>query len=103
MKDGKHIVDVIATNARGQQSRRRVEVYAGKYWLTQVGARFDEPTQKSQISLHNLAPAGRVSIEIMNGKDRVWSSERAATQGAMNFDWDGKSSDGKMQKKGLYT
>jgi squalene-hopene/tetraprenyl-beta-curcumene cyclase len=103
LKDGKHIVDVIATNAKGQESRRRIEVYAGKYWLTQVGARFDETTQKSQISLHNLAPSGKVTIEVMNGKDRVWSAERSAAQGAMNFDWDGTSSAGKPQKKGLYT
>jgi squalene-hopene/tetraprenyl-beta-curcumene cyclase len=103
LRDGKHIVDVIAWNAKGQESRRRIEVYAGKYFLTQLGARFDEPTQKSQISLRNLAPAGKVAVEIWNGKERIWSSERTAAQGAMNFDWDGKGADGKDKPKGLYT
>jgi hypothetical protein len=103
LKDGKHIVDVVAWNGKGQESRRRLEVYAGKYWLTQVGARFDEPSQKTQISLHNLASAGKVSLEILNGKDRVWSAERAASQGAMNFEWDGNGQDGKSKPKGLYT
>ena len=63
LPSGKHIIDAVATNAKGQQSRRRIEVYAGNYFLTQVGARFDEPSQKSQISLHNLAPSGQVTIE----------------------------------------
>ncbi len=102
LKDGKHIIDVVAENARGQQSRRRLEVFAGKYYLTQVGARFDEPTQKSQISLHNLARAGKVTLEVLTGNDSVWRTERAATQGAMSFDWDGKGSDGKQKPKGLY-
>jgi squalene-hopene/tetraprenyl-beta-curcumene cyclase len=103
LQDGKHILDVVAQNARGQESRRRIEVYAGKYWLTQLGARFDATTQKSQISLHNLAPSGQVAIEILDGKNRVWASQRAATQGAMNFEWDGKGHDGKEKPKGLYT
>lgn len=103
LKDGKHIVDVVALNARGLESRRRVEVYAGKYYLTQVGARFDEPSQKSQISLHNLAPSGQVTIEVMEGRQRVWQAERKAQEGAMTFEWDGKGADGKPRKKGLYS
>jgi hypothetical protein len=103
VKDGKHIVDVVATNQKGQESRRRFEVYAGKHYLTQVGARFDEATQKSQISLRNLALAGKVTVEVMNGKDRVWSNDQAATQGAMSFEWDGKGADKKALPKGLYT
>jgi squalene-hopene/tetraprenyl-beta-curcumene cyclase len=100
---GKHIIDVVAQNGRGQESRRRIEVYTGNYYLTQVGARFDESTQQSQISLHNLAPSGDVTIEVMNGKQPVWKTERKATQGAMSFSWDGKGSDGKNKPKGLYT
>jgi hypothetical protein len=98
LRDGKHIVDVVATNAKGQVSRRRFEVYAGKFFLTQVGARFDEGTQKSHISLRNIAPAGRtgtVSLEVLKDGAKVSETSRAATQGAISFDWEGK--------KGLYT
>ena len=37
-----HLIDLVATNAKGQISRRRFEVYAGDVFLTDVGARFDE-------------------------------------------------------------
>ena len=40
---------------------------------------------------------------MLNGKDPVWKSARAATQGAMSFEWDGKGQDGKARPKGLYT
>jgi squalene-hopene/tetraprenyl-beta-curcumene cyclase len=99
---GKHIVDVVAENARGQTSRRRFEVYAGNYWLTQLGTRFDEGKQETQIALHNLAPTGKVAIDVLSAGERVWSSERGATQGAMSFSWDGRGSDGKARPRGLY-
>ncbi len=102
LKDGKHIVDVVATNAKGQQSRRRLEVYAGNVFLTQVGARFDETTQKSQISMRNIAPqarGGSIKLEVFRADDKaeakpVFADERKSAQGAMTFDWQGA--------KGLY-
>src|SRR5262249_41582131 len=33
--EGKHIVDVVATNQKGQESRRRFQVYAGNVFLTE--------------------------------------------------------------------
>lgn len=34
---GKHLIDVTATNAGGLTSRRRIEVFTGAYYLTQIG------------------------------------------------------------------
>ena len=64
---GKHLIDAVATNAKGQVSRRRVEVFAGDVFLTQLGARFDEAKQQTEVTLRNIAPAeakGTVELEV---------------------------------------
>ena len=95
---GKHLVDAVATNRQGQQSRRRLQVYAGDIFLTQIGARFEEG--KTRVSMRNLAPAsrpGKVRFEVFAadaaGQPRgaqVFSAEEASTPGAMGFAFAGK-------------
>ena len=105
LPSGKHIIGAVATNAKGQKSRRRIpRCTRGNYYLTQVGRALRRADAgRARISLHNLAPSGQVTIEVLSGKEQVWKSARTATQGAMSFDWDGKGQDGKQKPKGLYT
>ncbi len=112
LTEGKHVLDVVATNQAGKVSKRRFEVYAGNVFLTQVGARFDDPTQKSEISFRNIAPdaAGSVEVQVLQpGKDgdtskgaEVFAITPRLAQGANTFVWDGKSSAGKQLPKGRY-
>ncbi len=114
LSSGKHLIDLVATNGKGQVSRRRFEVYAGDVYLTEVGARFDEPTQTSIISLRNIAPqaetSGAVELEVFStaaGSEakpaaRVYSDSRKGQTGGLSFVWNGKGSDGKALPRGRY-
>jgi squalene-hopene/tetraprenyl-beta-curcumene cyclase len=113
LKDGKHIVDVVATNTRGEESRRRFEVFAGNVFLTEVGARFDEQRRITEITARNIAPtaeaAGKVELSVWSvdgadnkRKDRVFASEQKGAPGAMAWSWDGRGSDGKQRPGGRY-
>jgi hypothetical protein len=113
LSEGKHIVDVVATNKSGKQSRRRFEVYAGNVFLTEVGTRFDEVKGATEVTVRNIAPAtatgDKVALEVFavegtNNKPgkKVWSSEQAGAPGAMAFAWNGVGADGKAQPRGRY-
>ncbi|HEX8705765.1 MAG TPA: hypothetical protein VF815_43420, partial [Myxococcaceae bacterium] len=55
----------MATNARGQVSRRRLEVYAGNVFLTSLGSRF--VGTQTELSARNIAPkerSGRVQLSV---------------------------------------
>lgn len=113
LTEGKHIVDVVATNTQGQESRRRFEVYAGNVLLTEVGTRFDEARQATEVTVRNIAPtkeaAGRVELAVyaVEGNDnkpgkKIYASEHQGTPGAMTFTWNGAGTDGKEQPRGRY-
>jgi squalene-hopene/tetraprenyl-beta-curcumene cyclase len=113
LKDGKHVLDVVATNAKGQTSRRRFEVFAGNVYMTQVGANFDEASQRSLITLRNIADpsaGGSLELEVWDvaegseakPKSKVFSTSRKGEVGAVQFAWDGKGSDGKPKPRGRY-
>lgn len=107
LKTGKHTVDVVATNAKGQQSRRRFEVYAGDHYLLELGARFT--SEGSQLTLRNIAPegtAGQVRLDVSSGEGEkaavVFTKAQPSTQGAMAFVFGGKGKDGKPLAAGRY-
>jgi squalene-hopene/tetraprenyl-beta-curcumene cyclase len=113
LAEGKHVVDVVATNTRGEESRRRFEVFAGNIFLTEVGARFDEARQVTEITARNIAPtaaaAGKVELSVWSvegannqRKDRVFTSEQKGAPGAAAWTWDGRGSDGKPRPRGRY-
>jgi squalene-hopene/tetraprenyl-beta-curcumene cyclase len=113
LSEGKHVVDVVATNTRGEDTRRRLEVYAGNVFLTEVGARFDEGRQATEVTVRNIAPtadtAGKVELSVWSvdgadnkRKDRVFASEQKGAPGAMTWIWDGRGSDGKARPRGRY-
>ncbi len=112
LTEGKHLLDVVATNARGQESRRRFELYAGNVYLTNLGARFDETRNVSEVTVRSLAAspetAGTVELDVfqVGEKDargkKVFGASQKGAPGAMAFTWDGKGQDGKAQPKGRY-
>jgi squalene-hopene/tetraprenyl-beta-curcumene cyclase len=113
LREGKHVVDVVATNTRGEESRRRFEVFAGNIFLTEVGARFDEGRQVTEITARNIAPtaeaAGKVELSVWSvegannqRKDRVFTTEQKGAPGAAAWTWDGRGSDGKPRPRGRY-
>lgn len=113
LKDGKHVMDVVATNAKGQTSRRRFDVFAGNVFMTQVGANFDEASQRTLITLRNIADpsaGGAIELEVWDvaegseakPKSKVFSTSKKGEVGAVQLAWDGKGSDGKPKPRGRY-
>jgi len=108
LKTGKHTVDVVAENGKGQQSRRRFEVYAGDLFLLELGSRFTN--EGTQVTLRNIAPEnvkGQVKLEVRSAEkdaktDVVYTSTQASTHGAMAFVFGGKGKDGKPFAAGRY-
>ncbi len=109
---GKHVVDLVATNGKGKQSRRRFEVFAGDVFLTEVGAVFDEASQQTKVSLRNIADPkheGRVEVEFWSleekkdtPKARVFVTSVKAEPGAMQVAWDGRDEKKKDLPRGRY-
>lgn len=109
---GKHVVDVVAINGKGKQSRRRFEVFAGDVFLTEVGAVFDEATQQTRVSLRNIADPkrpGQVEVEFWSleeekdtPKARVFGTKLKAEPGATQFSWDGKDERKASLPRGRY-
>jgi hypothetical protein len=110
LSEGKHVVDVTATNVKGQVSRHRYELYAGNTYLTEVGTRFDERRLVSEIAFRNLLESGgKVQLDVMavspkdgtSGK-KVFTAEQQTAPGAMTFTWSGVGTDGKPQPRARY-
>jgi Carboxypeptidase regulatory-like domain/Bacterial Ig domain/Squalene-hopene cyclase N-terminal domain len=110
---GKHVLDVIAINGKGNSSRRRFEVYAGDVFVTQLGAQFDEAKQHSVVSVRNIAPAaqkGALGLEIWSvgdgadavPKTKVFGAALPSQEGAQSFTWKGEGLDGKVLPRGRY-
>lgn len=98
LQDGKHFIDVVATNEKKMTSRRRLEIYTGDIFMTHVGARFDEAEQLTEISLRNIAAsaatAGKIRFEVLTDGEkpkRVFEKEIAGTTGAMTIPWKGET------------
>ncbi|MBN1210508.1 MAG: carboxypeptidase regulatory-like domain-containing protein [Myxococcaceae bacterium] len=112
LSDGKHTVDVVATNTRGQVSRRRLEVYAGNVFLTSLGSRFN--SDGTELSARNISPkerTGRVELRVRTAdlKDgqpqpgaEVFQAGRPSAQGPMTFTFGGRGKDGKPFRTGRY-
>jgi len=108
LTSGKHTVDVVATNQKGQQSRRRFEVFAGDIFITQLGTRFTN--EGTQVTVRNIAPdvmKGSVRLEVRSAetgakKDVVFSTTQRSHQGAMAFVFGGKDAKGKPFTTGRY-
>jgi hypothetical protein len=112
LSDGKHTVDVVATNAKGQVSRRRLEVYTGNVFLTSLGSRFS--ANGTELAARNIAPkdrAGQVELrvraaDLKDGQPQpgaeVFKETRPSAQGPVTFTFGGKGKDGKPLSTGRY-
>jgi len=106
---GAHRVDVVATNAEGKESRRRLTFYSGNYYLTRVGTRFENGA--TGFSLRNVSSAGsdsRVRLRIFEAGDagargdRIHSAAVDGTPGAMTLSWNGENGEGEAVENGRY-
>lgn len=109
LAEGKHTIDIVATNMQNKTSRRRYEVYAGNVFLTDLGTRFDESRQTTEIAVRNIAldATGKVELNVfaMDGDRRgakVYGTEQTGTPGAMTFAWTGVDTAGKALPRGKY-
>jgi hypothetical protein len=113
LTEGKHVLQVVATSNKGEKAERRFEVYAGNVFLTQVGTRFDEQRQLTEVSFRDLdaAGAGHVTLEVFAADDgkgepkmgkKIFAEDEKGTPGGMTLTWNGKSQEGQLQPKGRY-
>ena len=102
---GKHVIDLLATNAKGQTSRRRLEVYAGAVYMTQIGARASETT--TEITLRDIAEKdskGTIEMAILSADKthQIATVTRPSEPGAISLAWDGSTSVGGRAPEGKY-
>jgi squalene-hopene/tetraprenyl-beta-curcumene cyclase len=113
LADGSHSIDVVARNARGQTSKRRLNVYAGAYFLTELGTRYEDGG--TTVSVRDLAPKEiphvvelrvfATRIDKQGGRVRGAEVRKIAKEGAQGparFFWDGKDGNGAAQPAGPY-
>jgi squalene-hopene/tetraprenyl-beta-curcumene cyclase len=106
VEHGKHLIDVTATNAKGLTSRRRLEVFTGPYYLTQIGVNATY-AGGTDVSLRDIAPAelgGTVTLEILAADGKVVATTEAKrAPGALTLHWSGLGAGGVPAAKGRYT
>src|SRR5262249_53773429 len=83
---------------------------AGNVFMTEVGSRFDEGHQATEIGLRDLSDGkGKVELNVYAATgadnkrgDKVWSGAQDSAPGALTFRWDGVGGDGKARPRGRY-
>lgn len=102
---GRHFLDVVARNNRGQRSSRRIEFYTGDVFLTDLGSRFDEGRQTTEVSFRSLTAKGQFKFQVLthdNQQKVVHESKAPARFGAMTIRWNGTGLDKKALPRGRY-
>ena len=111
LAEGPHLLDVVATNNKGQSSHRRLTVYAGDVFLSQLASRFEGGA--THLTFRTLMQPGekgtvRVRVRALGGANGthdgkvVFEQALPATAGAMAMAWAGKNVAGKAQPAGRY-
>ena len=100
LETGRHVVDVVARNSRGEVSRRRLDVYTGDVYLAQVGSTWSGG--ETQISLRDLeaASAHEVRLEVVQDGTVVHTETRKGAQGPLHFSFHGAA--GKYEARLTY-
>ena len=105
LEDGLHTIDVVATNAEGKRATRRLLVYAGDHYITDMGTTFED--DGTLLSMRNIAPSSmkhtiELSILDEKGKKTLHTSKQEGVQGAVYYHWAGDldAKKGKKAKKG---
>ena len=71
-----------ATNAEGKEARRRLMVYAGDHYITNVGTKYSDGG--TLLSLRDIAPQTMkhtVELEILKDGKKIHTMKQAGTQG----------------------
>ncbi len=109
LEPGAHRVDVIAVNAEGKESRRRLTFYTGDFYLTRVGSHYESgATVFSLRNVESESARSRVRLRIFEAGeggargDRVRTTDVPGSAGAMTLSWDGKSDAGTAVENGRY-
>lgn len=106
---GPHVLDLVATNGRGQTSRRRVEFYTGAHYLTRMGSAFEG--NATALSWRNVAPEGvrgTVRLQVFESAEggargrAVYRHDEPAQPGPMRAVWNGTATDGAAVARGRY-
>jgi len=111
LKEGMHLIDVVAENATGQTSSRRLTVYTGDIYLTEVGS--EHRTGQTWLSARNITDSakGKVQLRIYEEKltkdgpvkgKSVYTQTVTSKMGPVSVAWDGKGASKGAQKKGRY-
>jgi len=110
LEPGVHTVDLVATNAQGQNTRRRVEVYAGRHYLVRAASQWR--AGNTEINLRNVAPStpgGTLTVQVLSqnadgttAPAPVWTHTQPATQGPVQVTWNGNAQDGTARPAGRY-
>ncbi|MBI5496013.1 MAG: carboxypeptidase regulatory-like domain-containing protein [Deltaproteobacteria bacterium] len=105
LKEGRHIVDAVAHNREGRQARRRLELFTGDVFLSQLGSRFDGGA--THVTLRGLAaPQGAELVLRVLAADtsarELFTARQPAQQGAMEFAWSGQDARGGSAPRGRY-
>ncbi|MDQ3365775.1 MAG: carboxypeptidase regulatory-like domain-containing protein [Myxococcota bacterium] len=86
---GRHTLDVIARNAKGEVSRRRLDLYAGDVYLAQIGTTWSNG--ETEVSLRDLedGAAHAVGFEVLQDGKVIHTEQQAGAQGPLRFGFRG--------------
>ena len=100
LETGRHTLDVIARNHKGEVSRRRLELFAGDIFLAQIGTSWSNG--ETEVSLRDLdeANAHEVGFEVVKDGKVVHSQQQNGQQGPLRFGFRGDA--GKYEARLTY-
>jgi squalene-hopene/tetraprenyl-beta-curcumene cyclase len=100
LETGRHTIDVIARNSKGEVSRRRLEVFAGDVFMAQIGTQWQNG--ETEVSLRDLEDraAHAVSFDVLKDGKVVHSEKQQGAQGPLRFGF--KGSAGKYEARLTY-
>ena len=92
LESGMHTIDVVATNDQGKQASRRLVVYAGDHYITDMGNTFED--NGTLLSMRNIAPESfkhTIELTILDekGKKTLHKTTQPGVQGAVYYHWAG--------------
>lgn len=91
LETGRHTLDVVARNTKGEVSRRRLEVFAGDVFLAQIGTSW--ANGETEVSLRDLEDqaAHEVAFEVVKDGKVVHTETRKGEQGPLRFGFRGEA------------
>jgi len=97
---GRHTLDVIARNSKGEVSRRRLEVFAGDVFMAQFGTTW--VNGETEVSLRDLEDraAHDVRFEVLKDGKVVHTQDQKGAQGPLRFGFKGDA--GKYEARLTY-